>query len=119
MDGRFAAPPFDGSAGNAYVAPGARVEEGVELQGPCFVDEGAIVKTGARLLPYSVLGRHTHVDEAAVIDGSIIWQNGWIGREAVVRGSILGRNCHIGRNATLERPVVLGDKTVVTDYSRL
>ena len=77
------------------------------------------MKAGARLLPYSVLGRHTHVDEAAVIDGSIIWQNGWIGREAVVRGSILGRNCHIGRNATLERHVVLGDKTVVTDYSRL
>jgi NDP-sugar pyrophosphorylase family protein len=119
MDGRFAAPPFDGSAGHAYVAPGARVEEGVELQGPCFVDEGAIVKAGARLLPYSVLGRNTHVDEAAVIDGSIIWQNGWIGREAVVRGSILGRNCHIGRNASLERHVVLGDKTVVTDYSRL
>ena len=60
-----------------------------------------------------------YVVEAAVIDGSIIWQNGWIGREAVVRGSILGRNCHIGRNATLERHVVLGDKTVVTDYSRL
>ena len=119
MDGRFAAPPFDGSTGTAYVDATARVEDGVELQGPCFVDEGVVVKTGARLLPYSVLGRHTHVDEAAVIDGSIVWPNGWIGREAVIRGSILGRNCHIGRNASLERDVVLGDKTVVTDYSRL
>ena len=119
MDGRYAAPPFAGSAQAAFVADGARVEEGVELQGPCFVDEGAVVKTGARLLPYSVLGRHTHVDEAAVIEGSIVWPNSWIGREAVVRGSILGRNCHIGRNASLDRELVLGDKTVVTDYSRL
>jgi NDP-sugar pyrophosphorylase family protein len=54
-----------------------------------------------------------------VIDGSIVWPNGWIGREAVIRGSILGRNCHIGRNALLENPVVLGDKTVITDFSRL
>ena len=54
-----------------------------------------------------------------VIDGAIIWPNGWIGREATVRGSILGRNCHIGRNAVLETPVVLGDKTVITDYSKL
>jgi NDP-sugar pyrophosphorylase family protein len=77
------------------------------------------LKTGARVLPYSVLGHHTHVDEGAVIDGSIVWPNGWIGREAVVRGAILGRNCHIGRSATLDRDLVLGDKTVVTDYSRL
>ena len=98
--------------------PTRKVEEGVELQGPCFVDEGVVLKAGARVLPYSVIGRQTHVDEGAVIDGSIIWPNGWIGREAIVRGSILGRNCHVGRNAVVDTPVVLGDKTVITDYSR-
>ena len=103
----------------AWVSPHAKVEEGVEMHGPCFVDDGAVLKTGSRILPYSVIGRQTHVDEAAVIDGAIIWPNGWIGREAVVRGSILGRNCHIGRNAVLEHGAVLGDKTVITDYSKL
>jgi len=119
MDGLYAAPPFDGAAKLAWIAPDARIEKGVELHGPCFVDEGAVVKATTRVLPYSVIGRQTHVDEAAVIDASIVWPNGWIGREATVRGSILGRNCHIGRNAVLETPVVLGDKTVITDYSRL
>ena len=118
MDGRYAAPPFNGTP-KAWVSPDARVDGGVELHGPCFVDEGAVVKPGARLLPYSVIGRHTHVEDGAVIDGSIIWPNGWIGPEALLRGSILGRNCHIGRNAAIEAPVVLGDKTVITDYSRL
>ena len=119
MDGRYAAPPFAGAAHTAFVAEGARVEADVELSGPCFVDDGVVLKSGARVLPYSVLGRHTHVEEAAVVDGAIVGPNGWIGREAVVRGSILGRNCHVGRNATLERDLVLGDKTVITDYSRL
>ena len=119
MDGRYAAPPFAGAAQTAWVSESARLEDGVELQGPCFVDDGVVVKAGARVLPYSVLGRHTHVDEGAVVDGSIVWPNGWIGRDAVVRGSILGRNCHIGRSASVERDAVLGDKTVVTDYSRL
>ena len=119
MDGRYQAPPFAGSAHAAWVAPGARVEEGAELQGPCFVDDGAVIKAGARVLPYTVLGRGTHVDEGAVVDGSIVWPNGWIGREAVVRGAILGRNCHVGRNVSIERDAVLGDKTVLTDYSRL
>jgi mannose-1-phosphate guanylyltransferase len=119
MDGLYNALPFSGQPNRQFIAPGARVEEGVELHGPCFVDEGAVIKSGAKLLPYSVVGRQTHVDEAAVLDGAIVWANGWIGREALVKGSILGRNCHIGRNAMLETPVVLGDKTVITDYSRL
>jgi NDP-sugar pyrophosphorylase family protein len=119
MDGLYSAPPFDGAARKAWVAEGARIEEGAEVHGPCFVDEGAVVKAGTRILPYSVIGRQTHIDEASVIEGSIVWPNGWIGREASVHGSILGRNCHVGRNAILESPVVLGDKTVITDYSRL
>jgi len=119
MDGHYSAPPFDGADRKAWISPEARIEDGVELHGPCFVDEGVVIKTGTKVLPYSVIGRQTHVDESAVIDGSIVWPNGWIGREAVVRGSILGRNCHIGRNASLETPLVLGDKTVITDYSKL
>jgi NDP-sugar pyrophosphorylase family protein len=120
MDGRYSAPPFAGAAEpTAWVSPNAKVDEGVHIHGPCFVDEGVVLKAGSRVLPHAVVGRQTHVEEEAIIDGSIIWPNGWIGREAVVRGSILGRNCHIGRNAAIESAVVLGDKTVVTDYSRL
>ena len=55
----------------------------------------------------------------AVIDRSIIWANTRVSQEAVVRRSILGRHCHIGRNASVEDNVVLGDKSMVTDYSRL
>jgi NDP-sugar pyrophosphorylase family protein len=120
MDGRYRAPPFAGAApAVSWVAPDVKVEEGIELHGPCFVDEGVVLKAGARILPYSVIGRQTHVDEGAIVDGSIIWPNGWIGRDAVVRGSILGRNCHVGRSAVVDTPVLLGDKTVITDYSRI
>jgi NDP-sugar pyrophosphorylase family protein len=118
MDGRYSAPPFNGKSA-AWTSPDARVEEGVEITGPCFIDEGAVIKKGARILPYSVIGRQTHVEEGAVVDGSIIWPNGWIGPEASIRGAILGRNCHVGRNAVIDSPVVLGDKTVITDYSRI
>src|SRR6187200_1719589 len=40
MDGRYQAPPFAGTVpGNSWVSPDAKVDEGVEFQGPCFVDE--------------------------------------------------------------------------------
>jgi NDP-sugar pyrophosphorylase family protein len=118
LDGRYSAPPFNGES-KSWVSPEARVDPGAEVHQPCFVDEGAVVKAGARVLPYSVIGRQTHVEDGATVDGSIVWPNGWIGPEAVLRGSILGRNCHVGRNVIIESPAVLGDKTVVTDYSRV
>jgi NDP-sugar pyrophosphorylase family protein len=125
MDGRFSAPPFNGSDGAspaarhaAWIAPDARLEPGAIVEGPCFVDAGAVIKPGARVLPYSVIGRQAHIEEEAVVEGSIVWANTWVGREATVRQAILGRQCHIGRAASVEPGTVLGDKSVLTDYTR-
>src|SRR6476620_1949121 len=40
MDGRCKAGPFMKANGNTVVAPGARIEDGAIVEGPCFVDEG-------------------------------------------------------------------------------
>ncbi len=120
MDQRFVAPPFEGKPRDfAMVSAEARVEDGAKVEGPCFIDEGTVVKAGAHGAPYSVLGRQCQIEEDARIEGSIVWANTRIGRDAVVRQSILGRQCHIGRNSVLDGGIVLGDKSVVTDYSRL
>jgi NDP-sugar pyrophosphorylase family protein len=123
MDGRYTHKtlPFgaNGNGATAWVSPQARVEEGATLDGPCFVDEGTVVKAGARIGPYSVVGRQCHIEEHAVIDHAIVWANSRISQDAMVRRSILGRQTHIGRNAAIEHGIVLGDKSVVTDYSRL
>ena len=112
---RFAA----GGRPRAWISPEARVDEGVTIEGPCFIDAGAVVKTGARIGPYSVVGRQCWIEEHATLDRAIVWPNTRISQEAVVRGSILGRHCHVGRSALIENGVVLGDKSVITDYSRL
>jgi NDP-sugar pyrophosphorylase family protein len=118
MDGRFVAPPFAQSAGQPWVSPDAKIEAGATIDGPCFIDRGVVVKRGARIGPYSVLGHHCHVDEDAVVDGAILWPNTWIDREARVGPTIAGRHCHFGRNVEAG-DTVLGDKSVITDYSRV
>ncbi len=117
MDGRFRAAPFVDQPTLAWVSPGARVEDGAILEGPCFVDEGSIVKAGARIGPYSVVGHSCHVEEHAVVNGSILWSNTRVSQEATVARSVLGRHCHIGRNAVVDN-AVLGDRSVVTDFTR-
>jgi NDP-sugar pyrophosphorylase family protein len=119
MDGRFHAAPFADATSGAWISPQARLEEGVEVESPCFIDEGTVVKAGARIGPYSVVGRQCHIEENARVEGSILWANTRIGQEASVREAILGRQCHVGRNASIDRGAVLGDRSVVTDFSRV
>jgi NDP-sugar pyrophosphorylase family protein len=119
MDGRFAAPPFAAAGPRAaLVSPQARVEAGATVEGPCFIDADAVVKAGARVGPYSVIGRHCHVDEGASVDGAILWPNTWVDREARLGFVIAGRHCHFGRSVEVIGDAVFGDKSVVTDYSR-
>ena len=80
--------------------PDARIEDGATIEGPCFIDEGVLVKAGARIGPYSVIGRQTQIEEDAHVEGAIIWPNCRISRDAAVRNAIVGRNCHLGRNVT-------------------
>ncbi|MGC4083853.1 MAG: NDP-sugar synthase [Vicinamibacterales bacterium] len=119
MNGRCVAPPFAGVAGTSWMSPNARIEEGAVIEGPCFIDEGVVVKAGARIGPHSVIGRQCHVEEHATIERSIVWSSSRVSQEAVVRNSIVGRHCHIGRSASLDNGVVLGDKSVLTDFSKL
>jgi NDP-sugar pyrophosphorylase family protein len=119
MDGTFQAEPFAGQPRGFACTAGARIDEGVTIAGPCFIDEGAVIKAGARIEPYSVIGRQSHIEEGAAVEGSIVWANSWIGRDAQVRDAILGRNCHIGRNVAVQPGAILGDKSVVTDFSQI
>lgn len=117
MDGRFAAPPFAGASTGTIISPEARIEAGATIEGPCFIDAQVVVKQGARVGPYSVVGRHCHVAEGASVEGAILWPNTWVDREARLTDVIAGRHCHFGRSVNITSPAVFGDKSVVTDYS--
>lgn len=117
MDGRFSAPPFAADPGVAWISPSAKIDDGAVIEGPCFIDHGAVVKKGARLGPHTVLGHHCHIDEDAVLEGAILWPNTWVDREARIGAAIAGRHCHFGRNVEIGDGV-FGDKSVVTDYSK-
>ncbi len=121
FDGKFAAGVFGQVAtadrSQPMVSDDARIDDGATLEGPCFVDAGAHVKKGATIGPYTVLGRGALVEEDADLRDTIVWPNSRIGQGAVVHGPIIGRNCHVGRNAVLKGRAVLGDKTLLTDYT--
>jgi len=79
----------------------------------------AQIKAGARVGPYSVIGRGVLVEESADVERAIVWPNTRIGQNAVVHGPVIGRGCHIGRNAVIRHAALLGDKTLLTDFTQL
>jgi NDP-sugar pyrophosphorylase family protein len=117
MDGRFVAAPFASSAGQRVISPEARIDDGVTIEGPCFIDAGTVVKRGARIGAHTVIGKNCHVAEDAVVDGAILWPNTWVDTEARIGAAIAGRHCHFGRNVEIG-DAMFGDKSIVTDYSR-
>ncbi len=120
FDARYAAGPFLGlEEPKLAISTEARVDPDAIVQGPCFIDDGVTVRPGARVGPYSVIGRQTIVEEDAQLEAAIVWPNSRIGREATLRDVILGRNCHIGRRVAVAPGAVLGDKTALTDYTRV
>ena len=118
MDGRYPAAPFLGQAGGV-VDLGARLEDDVQIEGPCFLDEGVVIKRGARIGTYAVLGRQCQVDDQAQVRDSVVWANTVVGAEASLEGALVGRNCHLGRNTIVSEGRMVGDRSTITDFSRL
>ena len=104
--------------GVAWVAPTARVDAGASLEGPLFVDDGCVVKAGARLGPYTVLGKDCQVDADANVSGAIVWADSRIGPRGP-RDRRHHRPIGTDRPQRQLRGGVLGDTTSIAEYSRL
>ena len=118
MDGTFSAGAVRG-APRVVVAPGRHIEDGAVI-GPVLHRRRGVVKAGARIGPYTVIGRQMPRRGRRDRLGSILWPNTLDRPRRQVGEAIVGRNCHIGRNASVaRRAAVLGDKSVLTDFTQV
>jgi NDP-sugar pyrophosphorylase family protein len=92
--------------------PGASVDKS------SIIDEEVTIRAGVRI-ENSVIGRNCRIEEGAHIVDSVIWAGNTVDSNSRVESAILGKGCYVGRFVTLRPGVVLGDKTVATDFSQL
>ena len=115
MDGHYLAAPFSGQDRNfVSLDPSAKVAEDTEIIGPCFIANNTVIKSGARILPYSVIGPHCHIDKDAVIENTILWAGSQIDQAAVVQGAILGQQCHVMAHTRIKPQTVIGHASTLT-----
>lgn len=80
------------------------------LDGKCVIKQGVAIEN-------SVLGEGCRVEAGALIKDSVIWSGSRILPNARIERAIVGRQCHIGEGARLRPGTVLGDKSIVSDFS--
>jgi len=90
----------------------------VSVDNKSIIDADVTIRPNVRI-ENSVIGRNCKIEEGAQIIDSVIWAGNTLDSASQVEGAILGKGCYVGRNVTLRPGVVLGDKTVATDFSQL
>ena len=110
---KFVSPRVAKSALDRHsLPPGATVDE------RSIIGRDVTIRDGVKI-ENSVIGNNCKIDEGAHIVDSVIWAGNAVDADARISGSLIGKGCYIGRSAKLRPGVVLGDKTVVTDFSSL
>ena len=89
-----------------------------EIDERSIIGSGCSIKPGVKIVN-SVIGPRVHIEEKATIENSVIWSHTRIATSAEINGAVIGRSCHIGRNAIVSEGSVLGDKTALTDYTKV
>jgi NDP-sugar pyrophosphorylase family protein len=113
LSGKFVSPRVGKSAlDRATLPPGAVVDK------KSIIDQDVTIREGVRI-ENSVIGKNCKIDAGVHITNSVIWSGNTIDADARIEGSLIGKGCYIGRSAKLRPGVVIGDKTVITDFSSL
>jgi NDP-sugar pyrophosphorylase family protein len=117
LQGRFK-PPFETDR-----LLGARYNQNSRSD-DSVIDGGSILGSSAKLgkgvrIHSSCIGEYCRIGDHTVIENCVIWSNASIGESSHLTGCVLGNDCRVGRHTTLARGVLLGDGSVVTDYSSL
>jgi bifunctional UDP-N-acetylglucosamine pyrophosphorylase / glucosamine-1-phosphate N-acetyltransferase len=95
-------------AGPVSIARDCRIEPGVVLRGPMIIGEGCEIRTGAYLRGRVVLGKgcvvgaHTEVKTAILLDGARAPHQNYVG------DSILGRDVNLGAGTILSNVKNIG-----------
>ncbi|MCO6512438.1 MAG: NDP-sugar synthase [Aridibacter famidurans] len=99
-------------------------EEEFDRATSTFIDSNSVIDSECVIKPNvtitnSVIGKGVVVEEHAMIENSVIWSHSRISNSAKISGAILARSCYVGKNCVVKPGAVLGNKSTLTDYTKI
>jgi mannose-1-phosphate guanylyltransferase len=74
-----------------------------------LIGDGCEVAAGARVGPVAVLGDRCRVDEGAVVENAVLFEDTRVEHDAVVQDSLVGKDATIGAGSRVEQTTIVGD----------
>ncbi len=88
------------------ISPSASINGRALVSGPVEIGERTVMDSGARLIGPAALGAGCHIEDGAVIDGSVLWDRVRVMRGAVVTDSVLASGCVVAEGCRVEGQVL-------------
>jgi mannose-1-phosphate guanylyltransferase / phosphomannomutase len=89
------------------------IDPAAEITGPVVIGDGAVIRQGARVGEFAVIGPNTTVDTGAELRRSVTMAQAYIGQGADVRACLIARGASVGDRASLGQGSVIGDETQI------
>lgn len=102
-----------------WVEEGAVFSDTAVIDGPLLIGKNCQIGAGAKVEPFSVLGKSCLVQERATIKRSIIWNNVFIGRGTALRGAVVGSRVQVQAGAGIYEGAVVGEDSIIRENSLL
>jgi mannose-1-phosphate guanylyltransferase len=99
--------------GQSFVDPSAQIE------GPAMIGDGSFIDRNSMLRGPAVLGARCRIEEGAVVEGAVLWQDCRIGKGARLRNCLVASRCHVGEGSEITDDCILGDDVLVGKGSKL
>lgn len=99
VDVEIPAEKTERNGNTAYLAHGANLDEGAELDGTILLGARSRVAKGARLLNSVVIGDDCVIEEDVVLNNVLIWSGSRVQRGARIENSIIGDSAVIPRQS--------------------
>jgi mannose-1-phosphate guanylyltransferase/phosphomannomutase len=110
---QIAEPPHPAGS-TIFISPDAQVSEQATLSGMVVLGDNTQVKGNAQLIN-CVVGRNGLVEEGAVLEDSVLWDNVYIKAGTRITGANLGHRVRVGQRAVIETGAVIADETTIGD----
>lgn len=111
--------PGSEAASGVWVEEGAFINPAATVKGPSLIGANCQIGAGARIEPYTLLGRGCLVQKGASIKRSVVWNNVYIGSGASLRGAVVGSRVQVQAKAGIYEGAVVGEDSVIRENSLL
>jgi mannose-1-phosphate guanylyltransferase/phosphomannomutase len=92
-----------------WVGNNVKIENGALLEAPLSIDDDAVIRKGAKILPYSVIGKNNVISSNSSLKKSILWHDVYLDDNCELRGATIANSTHLQKSASVYEHAVIGD----------